>query len=235
VELKVCCLFSGGKDSTYALHWAVLKGFDIRCLLTVIPQSPDSMLFHYPAVELTHLQAKAVGLDHIATRSGPNEEEALIALLKEASRRHGIDGIVSGALLSDYQRLRFSIAAEEAGLRSYTPLWRIDQASYMKGLVREGFEFIITRISSMGLPPSLLGRPLTERDIDLIIQLAERYGFNPAFEGGEAETLVVGAPLFTQRLHVEGEARRIAEDIWVYEIREARLEPGRRPTGMENA
>ncbi len=221
---SVCSLFSGGKDSTYALHWAVLHGFKVCCLGVVEPHGWESMLFHYPGIELTELQARALGLPVIRVEAGLDEEEALLRLM-DGCREAGAWGVVSGALLSDYQRLRFAAAAEEAGLRSYTPLWRKNQEEYMRSLVREGFKVMVLSVQAYGLPSSLVGRVIDERLVEKIIALARRYGFNPAFEGGEAETLVLDAPLFRYKLEVEGRPRRLGPDHYVYEVESARLVP----------
>ncbi|HIP65174.1 MAG TPA: ATP-binding protein, partial [Pyrodictium sp.] len=66
---------------------------------------------------------------------------------------------------------------------------------------------------------------LDSSDVEKVIQLARVYGFNPAFEGGEAETFVVDAPLFRYRVDVRGMRRKLAPYHIVYEIREARLVP----------
>ncbi|NOZ88478.1 MAG: diphthine--ammonia ligase [Crenarchaeota archaeon] len=226
----VCTLYSGGKDSNYALHWAVLHGFRVCCLGVVAPRGWESTLFHYPAVELTALQAEALGLPRllVSEEEAGGEIEALIALLRRC-RSRGAEGVVSGALLSDYQRLRFAAAAEEVGLRSYTPLWRKNQEEYMRSLVREGFRVMVVSVQAYGLPRGLAGRVLDEGLVEEIIRRARRYGFNPAFEGGEAETLVLDAPLFRSRLEVRGEAKTLAPYHEVYEIREARLVP--KPAG----
>lgn len=217
-------MYSGGKDSTYALHWAILHGFNVQCLGTVIPSQPDSMLFHYPAIKLTELQAKSMGLRLVKIKGSRDEYSTLVKLFKQF-KELGADGVVAGALLSDYQRLRFSMAAEEVGLKTYTPLWRKDQEKYMRSLIREGFKFIIISIQAYGVPEKFLGKVLTEADIDEIIKLSKIYGFNPGFEGGEAETLVVDAPLFRYRLEVKGESRRVAPYHYVYDIYSARLIP----------
>ena len=224
--MRVCSLYSGGKDSNYALHWAVLHGFEVCCLGVVAPRGWESTLFHYPAVELTRLQSQALGIPlvMVSELEAGGEWEALLSLVSRCAGR-GAEGIVSGALLSDYQRLRFSIAAEEYGLKSYTPLWRIDQEEYMRSLVREGFRVLVVSVSAYGLPEGLAGRVLDEELVEEIIRRARRYGFNPAFEGGEAETLVLDAPLFRSRLEVKGEAERLAPYHEVYHIREARLVP----------
>jgi diphthine-ammonia ligase len=230
-EYSVCSLYSGGKDSNYSLHWAVLHGFEVCCLGVVEPRGWESRLFHYPALGVTRLQAEALGVPPVWEKvSGDGEEAALLRLMRRC-RRLGAWGVVSGALLSDYQRLRFASAAEEAGLRSYTPLWRKNQEEYMRSLVREGFRVMVVSVQAYGLPGWLAGRVLDEETVEEIIRRARLYGFNPAFEGGEAETLVLDAPLFKKRLVVEGAARRLGPDHYVYEIRSARLVPKQAPPG----
>jgi predicted ATP pyrophosphatase (TIGR00289 family) len=182
------------------------------------------MLFHYPAVRLTELQAESMGFKLVQVKGSRDEYASLIELFTRF-KKLGADGVVAGALLSDYQRLRFSMAAEEVGLKTYTPLWRKNQEEYMRSLIREGFKFIIVTIQAYGIPEKFLGKVLTEDDIEEIIELSKLYGFNPGFEGGEAETLVIDAPLFRYRLEVEGKLRRIAPYHYVYDIYSARLIP----------
>jgi len=225
-KLAICALYSGGKDSTYSYHWAVLKGFKVACLITIIPQSEESWLFHYPAIWVTKLQARSMRtpLITIASRTiGEDEVKDLKKALVAAKRSYNISGVVTGALLSDYQRTRINIVAEELGLKVYSPIWRINQEEYMKNLVAEGFSFIITRISVEGLSPTLLGKPITLKDVETIIELAHAYGFNPAFEGGEAETLVVDAPLFGEKIVLDGYIEKKGPNEWMYVIRKAFL------------
>ncbi|MEM0092366.1 MAG: diphthine--ammonia ligase [Saccharolobus sp.] len=218
--MKICSLFSGGKDSTYALHWAVFKGFEIACLITLIPKREDSWMFQYPNVTYTKYQAEVMGFK-LLTFTTSGEKNTELEDLKRAfieAKKEGAEGIVSGALLSDYQRLNISLVAEEVGLKTFTPLWRKNQAEYLKELVKEGFKFIITSASAYGFPFELVGKEINENNVETIIKAAIRYGFNPAFEGGEAETFVTYAPLFKKELKVKGILRRISDYEWRYEI-----------------
>jgi len=218
--MKVAALYSGGKDSTYALHWGYLQGLDIECLVSIYPRE-YSMLFHYPGIEATVYQAKAMNIDILYTNAVNNEEYALYSLLKEAKEKYNIKGVIAGALLSDYQRMRLAFITEKLGLSLYTPLWRIDQRSYMKEVVKNGIKFIITSVSSYGLSHKYIGRIVTLELLNEILVVASKYGLNPAFEGGEAETLVIDAPLFKQKLMIRGriikkgpyEARLIIDEI----------------------
>ncbi|WP_317894803.1 diphthine--ammonia ligase [Pyrofollis japonicus] len=223
--MRVCAMLSGGKDSIYALHWAVMHGFELCCTLIIEPAKQwESMLFHYPNIWVARLQSEALGVDYVVYSSREDEEASLIDAFKLVAEK-GCEAIVSGALLSDYQRLRFAIAAEENGLKSFTPLWRINQEEYMRGLVREGFKVMVTSVQAYGLPGWLVGKILDEKTVEMIISLAKKYRFNPAFEGGEAETLVLDAPLFRKELRVEGETVRLGPDHYFYEIKRAWLVP----------
>jgi len=203
-EMRVVVLFSGGKDSVFATHWALSVGMDVVSLITFKIESNDSLVFHIPCVELAPLQAKALDLP-ITYVPGISQGEELSRLkdcLMELRKLHGIDAVVLGVLLSDYQRLAINEICSDLNLRVITPLWRKSQDKYMLELVDYGFKFIITSISVMGLPPDLLGKILTKEDVLRIIELAHKYKFNPAFEGGEAETLVVDAPFFKYRIRI---------------------------------
>ncbi|TRM79781.1 diphthine--ammonia ligase, partial [Sulfolobus sp. A20-N-F6] len=208
--MNVCALYSGGKDSTYALHWAILKGFEISCLITLIPKREDSWMFQYPNVNYTRYQADAMGFKLLVFET-TGQRDIELQDLKRAfleAKKLGAQGIVSGALLSDYQRLNISIIAEEVGLKTYNPIWRKNQEEYMRWLIKEGYKFIITSASAYGFPFNLLGKIINEEDIENIISASKKYGFNAAFEGGEAETFVVFAPLFKRELKVEGRIKK---------------------------
>ncbi len=203
--MKVAVLFSGGKDSTYAVHWSFLHGFYVKCLISFKPKREDSYMFHYPCIDLTRLQAEALQLPlEVFYTSGikDREIEDLKKGIQNIVGRYGIDGIVTGALLSDYQRMNIALVCEELGLRTYNPLWRKNQELYLRELVEFGFKIMITSVNVYGIPISLLGKVLNLDDVKLIIELSRKYGFNPAFEGGEAETLVLDAPLFRKRLSI---------------------------------
>jgi len=227
--MRVGVLFSGGKDSTFAYHWAVLHGFEVSCLITLRPKSTESWMFHYPCIDLTQIQAEAIELPQIFVETSGEKDVELQDLkraLEEAKSKFKIKGLVTGALLSDYQRMNINIVCEEVGLRTYSPLWRKDQEQYMRDLIEFGFKIVITSINVMGLDPSLIGKVLTSEDVEKIIQLSRKFGFNPAFEGGEAETLVIDAPLFKKRIEIlDYEIVKETEYSWRMHIKKVKLVP----------
>jgi uncharacterized protein (TIGR00290 family) len=81
-------------------------------------------------------------------------------------------------------------------------LWRKDPFLLLREEVEVGFEIVVTACMAMGLGREWLGSRLTPQNVLKLKSLSEKYGFNPAFEGGEAETFVLDAPFFHERLEV---------------------------------
>lgn len=203
--LRACVLFSGGKDSTFALWCAIHQAYEVVCLLTIFPQRSDSWMFHYPGIEWTRLQAEAVGIPQVTSKaSGAKEQE--LGAMKEALLRlkhtHGIDCVVTGGIASEYQRWRIERVCHDLGLRSVAPLWRTDPERLLTEQVEMGFEFILTACMAMGLGPDWLGRVIDSKAIDELKRISRRYGISLVFEGGEAETYVTNAPIFNRRIRI---------------------------------
>ena len=54
-----------------------------------------------------------------------------------------------------------------------------------------------------GLSKEWLGKVITEKDIDKLVELNKKNGMNIAGEGGETESLVLNAPFFKKRIVIE--------------------------------
>jgi len=226
----LCGLISGGKDSNYAFYKALQEGARPVCILSIRPGRRDSWMFHAPYTSLVRLQARAMGLEEIyreAPVSGVKEVEVeeLAAILSRLKEETNYEVVSVGALASRYQYERIARLSEKLGFEVYAPAWLSDPVEYMRTLAREGFRFIITRIAAYGLPPRFLGAEIGPDEVEEIIHLSSRYGFHPAFEGGEAETLVIDAPHYRLRLAVEGDPVRLGTDEWEYRIRRVELVP----------
>lgn len=228
LELKLASLFSGGKDSTYAIYKAKQEGHDIACLVSLFPKSEESHLLHYPNIAITSIQAKAMKIPQILALTETSDPETelheLQNLLEKAKNNFGINGIVHGGLFSDYQRTRFEKIGNNLGLKIISPLWHVDQKNYMHELLESKFKFVITSVTSAGLDHAWLGKEITLPDVELLIKLSAKYGFNLAFEGGEAETFVIDCPLFYSPVRILQ-----ANKVWDgyrgrFEITEAVLE-----------
>ena len=202
--MKLAALFSGGKDSTYCMFQSVQEGHSIECLLTVAPKSQESMLLHHPNIRITKLQSRLMDIPQIYAESDSDETETglLARMLKEAKEDYGIEGLVQGGISSEFQKKRFAGLCGPLGLELVSPIWGRDQKKYMRGLLESGFRFIITSVSAGGLDDSWLGEEICCENLDRLERSSVKFGFNLAFEGGEAETLVTGCPMFAGHIRI---------------------------------
>ncbi len=199
--MRVACLFSGGKDSTYASYLAVQRGWEVASLLTIRPADPESMMFHVPNLHVTALQAEAMGVPLLEETAKPGEEGELDAL-RRIFRRADTDGIVVGAIASDYQHSRVNRIAAETGHRVFAPLWRQDPERLVHDYVAAGMRLVFSSVSAEGFDASWLGRVWDQATVRELLALHRARGVHPCGEGGEFETLVLDAPFFSKAIEV---------------------------------
>ncbi len=202
--MKVIVLFSGGKDSTLALHKA-LEEHEVAALLTVKPRRQDSWMFHHPCIDLTSIQAEAMNLPlRIIETEGVKEEELqdLQAALARLKGELGIEGVISGAIASQYQRSRIERICSETGLTSLTPLWGQEPEKLLREMLELGFEIYFTAVAAQGFTEKWLNRRLDFKAIEDLKILNRKYDINISLEGGEGETFVTDGPPFKKRIEL---------------------------------
>jgi len=204
--MKLASLFSGGKDSTYAIHLAKKQGHDVKCLLSVFPKSDESHLLHHPNMKWTKLQSESMNIPQLTIASTSDETDNELSLienlLQNAKDQFQIEGLVHGGIKSKFQKDKFENICSKLNLKVIAPLWDTDPEKYMNELIDSKFDFIMTTVSSDGLDDSWLGKTISKYDIVSLKHLSEKFGFNLNFEGGEAETFVTNCPLFTNSIKI---------------------------------
>ncbi|WP_436900877.1 diphthine--ammonia ligase [Halovenus halobia] len=214
-------LFSGGKDSSWALYQALEEGLDVQRLLTVHPPG-DSYMYHVPATELASLAAESIGIELVdvhpddfgaeETTDAGEQGDAELAVLEEAltklddERPDGLAGVTVGAVESEFQNSRVEAMSERLGIETFAPLWQRDPKQIAADMLAAGFETTIIRVAAGGLDESWLGRPLDADAIADLAELQESHGVHPLGEGGEFETLVRDGPHMDRRIELEYES-----------------------------
>ena len=204
--MRLASLFSGGKDSLFAIHKAKSAGHQVDCLITLFPNSNESHLLHHPNLVWTKLQSESMKIpqltSHLKSDDVDEEISHIIDLLKIAKTNYKIDGIVHGGISSNFQKQKFENICSELDLIAFGPLWRSSPNEYMNNLLDSKFTFIITSVTSDGLDEKWLGIPVTKSHLDDLEKLSVKFGFNLNFEGGEAETFVIDCPLFSRPIKI---------------------------------
>jgi ABC transporter with metal-binding/Fe-S-binding domain ATP-binding protein len=213
-------LFSGGKDSSWALYRALESDREVSHLVTVHP-GEASYMYHVPATRLARLAAESIGLplvevdpDEFDAESaadsgaqGDRELAPLEASLADLDAEVGLAGVTAGAVESEYQTSRIRGMCDRLGVGLYAPLWGGDPDELAGAMLEAGFEVLVVRVAARGLDDSWLGRTLDRSALADLRQLGEEYGVHLLGEGGEFETLVVGGPHMDRRIELEYETR----------------------------
>ncbi len=202
-NMKLAVLFSGGKDSTLAMHIAKRYSHNIELLLSVSPQKAESYMFHYPNTNLTKIQSKALNIPLISVKTEGKKEKELKALfyLFNKAKKEGIEGIVTGAVKSTYQAERIQKVAYEYKLEVFNPLWQKEDEEILELLEKYKIKAIITGIAAYPLSSELLGKNILEVKEELL-DFKKKYNISAVGEGGELETFVTDAPMFEKTIDI---------------------------------
>ncbi|CAF2103262.1 BnaA05g32960D [Brassica napus] len=216
--MKVVALVSGGKDSCYVMMKCIQYGHEIVALANLLPVDDsvdelDSYMYQTVGHQIIVSYAECMNVplfrrrirgsssrhQKLSYQMTPDDEvEDLFVLLSEVKRQiPSITAVSSGAIASDYQRLRVESICSRLGLVSLAFLWKQDQTLLLQEMIANGIKAILVKVAAIGLDPSKhLGRDLAFMEPHLL-KLKEIYGSNVCGEGGEYETLTLDCPLFT--------------------------------------
>jgi len=191
------------------------------------PAADDSPLFHYQNSWITKYLAEAMQIPLVDFSVTGSSKEAEMAALEQAILRakslYSVEGVVHGGITSSYQKQAFEDICGRNNLNVIAPLWNSNPVTYMNELIDRGFRIIIVAVSAMGLEKEWLGAVIDKDSLAKLESLSKKYGFNLAFEGGEAETLVIDCPMFKKRLDIRRANARWDGQRGIFEIQEVAL------------
>lgn len=163
-------------------------GHEIVCLANLLPAQDedrdiDSWMYQTVGHGLLGAYAACTGLPLLRRRirgasvrremayepTEGDEVEDLHVLLRHALRLFpDAKAVCSGAIASDYQRLRVEQVCARLGLVSLAYLWRRPQVALLRDIVEAGVHAVLFKTAAMGLSPTKhLGKTLAEAEADL--------------------------------------------------------------------
>jgi diphthine-ammonia ligase len=223
--MRLGVLFSGGKDSTLALQYAADKE-DVACIITLLSKNKESYMFHTPNIDVSAIQAEALGLPQIRKTTMGEKEKELADLedaIAQAVKEYQIEGVVTGAIESVYQAERIQRICYGLGLWCFNPLWKHDQKKLLEEILEKQFTVIISGIFAYPLDGTWLGKQIDAKLIERLVDLQQKYGISPSGEGGEIETTVLDAPMFKKKIEILNSTIEAKGNSGVFNIKQARL------------
>ena len=189
-------LTSGGKDSILSCQKAIDSGKDVRYMVTAHPENRDSYMFHSANLDAVPVMARVAGMEYVEINTHGRKEEEL-ADLKAGLAALDIEGVIAGAVASEYQAQRVKTITDKLGLELFTPLWHMDTELLLQE-VAERMDAMIIVTAAEGLDEKFLGAHFNQDLIGRLKRVAESRRINLAGEGGEYESLTLNAPFFSR-------------------------------------
>ncbi len=205
-------MFSGGKDSTYAVDYARQMGWEISYLLSIKPTRTDCYLFHFATVEHTARQAEAMGIKHhllTCDVANPKQEAQIV---KDFVEKNKVDALVLGGVGLQVTQLKsLQKALMPSKIEVFASHAGYDHEEIVEAMIKKGYDIRITQIATDGLGEEWLGKQITKEAFNDLKKRSQKYGFHIGFEGGYADTFVCDGPIFKKRIIIE-EAEKVMED-----------------------
>lgn len=205
--MDAAILFSGGKDSTFALQHARERGWNVKYIISVKPTRKDCFLFHYATVEQTREISKMLGIPHFYVKcrvADPIKEANIVKDVVESNqKKFKIDAVVLGGTgLQETQLKSIQDALRPLKVDAFASHAGEEHDLVMEQMLDKGYEILVTQIASDGLK-DWLGKKITKENFSQLRKDSAKYGFHIGFEGGYADTLVTDCPLYSHRMVIE--------------------------------
>lgn len=201
--MKVAVMYSGGKDSTMALKYALDQGWKVEALVSVKPKSTESFLYQYATVEWTKLSAEALGIPVIHVNSekiGPEEEADE---LEQVFNNLEVDAIVVGGVgLQKTQIREWKRVAKKFDIDLIVPYQSLTSEELFDKTIDSGFYIMLTDVASDGLGPEWIGKKLDKENAEEFKRLSKKFGFDILGEGGYYNSLVLDGPIFSKKIQI---------------------------------
>lgn len=202
--MKAAALFSGGKDSLYAVYLAEKKGISVDHLITLLPTLPWPSP-HAENMEALKLLAKSMDKNHIIIDF--KEENRFIDILKHVE----IDALVAGDINVEAHLTGLKDVCNKTGLKLIEPIYGKNTSDLFYKIFSLGFKALITGVNLKYLKEEWLGFIISqETELSFLSKIGS---VDPLGENGEFHTLVLECPLYHKEFKVKAVKKKSAKDI----------------------
>jgi diphthine-ammonia ligase len=202
--MKAAALFSGGKDSLYAVHLVEKQGVTVDHLVSLIPSLPCPSP-HGENMEALKMLARSMGRNHIIMdyQGMENFVDALKGL--------EVDALVAGDIFVEAHLTYLQDVCSKVGLKLLEPLYRRDTTELFHEIFSLGFKALITGVNLSYMGEEWLGFTISKETSAKF--LSKIGNVDPLGENGEFHTLVLECPLYSKPFKVKSVERKGAKGM----------------------
>ncbi len=202
--MKAVALFSGGKDSLYAVYLAEKQGVTVDHLLTLLPTLPWPSP-HAENVEALKILAESMRKQH--TIVDFKKEGAFVEALESLE----VDALIAGDINVEAHLAGLKDVCNKTGLELLEPIYGRDTSKLFSEIFGLGFKALITGVNLKYLGEEWLGFVISEESGAGF--LSKIGSVDPLGENGEFHTLVLECPLYAKPFKVKSVEKKQAKDM----------------------
>ncbi len=184
--------WSGGKDSTFALHRARQAGLDVRYLVNIYEGSTGRVRFHGVRAGLVQAQAAALGIPLVQRHTHPDSFESVFEQVLDDLQGRGVEGVLFGNVHLADVRAWYETRTTRRGFVHREPLWGEPPGRLVRDILAAGYRAVVTSVDLARGQAWWVGRELDWR----LVEAVEACGADPCGEFGEYHTFVFHGPGF---------------------------------------
>ena len=200
MKKKAIFSWSGGKDSSFALHEIQKnQGYEIVSLLTTFTKDYDRVSLHGTRRILLERQAESIGLPlhkiFIPKKASSEEYEQKMKKSLVKFQESGVSEVIFGDIfLEDLRKFREE-KLSQVGMRAAFPIWKKDTRKLAHQFVELGFKAIVTCVDTKILAKKFAGRTIDEQLLAELPPAVDSCG-----ENGEFHSFVSEGPIFRETI-----------------------------------
>jgi len=192
------CLFSGGKESVYAIQTVQKQGVEVKHLIYEIPSFPSPHALNMEAIKIL---AKSMN-KHFTTVNLHEDGDELVTALKNLN----IEALVAGDINVPQHITWLNDKCSRAGkVKLLEPLWGKDTSVLFRemflGKLGSKFKATIIGVDNKRLKEEWLGFTLSNETAETF--LSRTQGVDPLGENGEYHTIVIESPLYSNTFRIK--------------------------------
>ena len=193
--------WSGGKDSSYALHKILEEGvYDVKYLLSTFNGNYNRLSMHGVREELIMLQAESIGIPllkvYVYEASNAEYEKQMEEVLLQAKAAN-INYVIFGDIFLDNLRQYREQKMAVLNMHCVFPLWKMDTQWLVNDFMAKGFKTCVCCINDGYLAESWCGRMIDKTFIKELPAAVDACG-----ENGEFHTYCFAGPIFKMPINI---------------------------------
>jgi len=202
--LKAVALFSGGKDSLYAVYLAEKHGVTVDHLITLLPTLPWPSP-HGENIDALKILAESMGKRH--TIVDFKIEGAFIEALKSLE----VDALIAGDINVEEHLAGLKDVCNKTGLELLEPIYGKNTSELFSEIFSLGFKALITGVDLTCMGKEWLGFVISEESgAEFLSKIGS---VDPLGENGEFHTLVLECPLYAKPFKVKSFEKKAAKGM----------------------